>query len=1468
MSNELSQGLCQRVEDEIASILAGNAEPALFDHIAVCDRCRDFRHDATMVAQAVASAGADYVHPTDFEQQLIEKLAGGSASAEARGALGSAGGDAAEPQRRDAVEAPADRPEPKPAEPSGVSETVSGELEAGAVGAVAGQPAAPSGSDAKEPVAAAEQASEAKAAVAAVAPSETKDVPTLAVPSRPGSLGERAGTALRGRGAKVVALGVVSVSTLAAAAAIAIHMHAKHSSTALEETAQAPWSGEVVSFTRASSDTRGGLELCAPSGGACKVAAEGERIKPGTMIRTDLHTRAHVELSDGSRVAIDRGTDLVLVDRHKRVAKLSRGSVVADVVHVEQGPGAQFELPVGTVDVIGTKIAVSATEDRGTVEVVRGVVRVTNRAGASAVVGAGEEGTIERGRSPEVTPATGIADSVAWSERGETEKGQDEMQVRGLGELRARKPGETSERDRAVRLAKHDLRVRVVDSIARTEIDETFANDTGDVLEGIYRFPLPTDAQIERLALEVNGKLEEGAFVDKDRAAAIWRGVIQNAAPKAPKPREEIIWVPGPWRDPALLEWQRGGRFELRIYPIPAHGSRRVVLAYTQTIPAVGGVRRYTYPLSYDPSGSTRVGEFSADLHVRGLDPAFSVRSRGYELRSEPGTDPSVAKLSMNARSFVPSGDLTIEYMLPSDKMETTAWAYRAPAGVVGVSADGGLSKLGDASYVAIALRPKLPRWSEGKLRDQVIVVDSSRSMVGERYKRATRLAEAIVREMDKRDRVSVMTCDSECRTMPAEPSGAGAAASQRVREFLESIKPDGATDLVAAVREAHKVAVGGRTAGRELRIVYIGDGSASAGPVRPAHIAQEIARALPDGSATLTAVAVGSDADARALAAMARGGGGVVIPYVPGERAGTVAMQVLAAGYGMSLRNPVVELPEGLSDVYPKQVDTIRAGGEVYLVARMAASEASGMIRLRGKVGGDSYEQTYPVKLVASSSEGNAFVPRLYAATKMGELEATQGENAKADLIDLSKQFAVASSYTSMLVLESPAMFKAFGVDRPTAGVPTWSGETDTESTGADGDRDFGTNADELSSQQGLGGGPRRPGASAPRAKAYRTLDDAEMPTGGLGLKGAAAPAEVGAGAGASESKRKDERWAQPPAASPPPAPTATMVEPIREPPRMRRPRPMIPMKRVWDRNGSVLPDVGPAKTVALSKIAQLESDAAANPDSRAKLEGLLGACAQTGQIDRAADLAERWSSRDALDPGALASRAALAARDGQRDRAIRILGGLADLRPADTATQSWLASLYDSMGDAQRACSHRLALAELRPSDPIAVGGAVRCARATGANAFADALLADVTKDTVRTAIERELAKTVDTTLKGDITIDATWESNVDLDVALIGKNGERYAWTADPKARVTSRGATSPRAESIAILTAPAGDYIIEISRGDRQKTEPVRGSLAVKAVGAARTIPFVLVGNRVEAGSVKIFYTARLVPVTEW
>ncbi|PIE06021.1 MAG: hypothetical protein CSA75_01705, partial [Sorangium cellulosum] len=924
--------------------------------------------------------------------------------------------------------------------------------------------------------------------------------------------------------------------------------------------------------------------------------------------------------------------------------------------------------------------------------------------------------------------------------------------------------------------------------------------------------------------------------VDKERAAAIWRGVIQAAAPKAPKPREEIIWVPGPWKDPALLEWQRGGRFELRIYPIPAHGSRRVVLAYTQRVPLTGGVRKYTYPLSYDPSGSSTVENFNVDVQVRGYDEAFGVRSRAYAFERENLSE-GAKRLTMNKKTFVPSGDMTLEYVLPEDAREVTAWAYKPEvkpsttddeAGGQGDEGDESKnpsvfasSVSNDAAYVAIALRPKLPRWSEGKFRDQVIVVDSSRSMVGERFKRASKLAESVVREMDRRDRYVVMACDTSCVQTDEGFRAPGGAAAQQVRAFLASVEPDGGSDLVASIRQARKLADQGDD-GRELRIVYIGDGTPSVGPVRPPHIMQEVARVLPPGLGSLTAVAVGADADTHALSAMARGGGGVMIPYVPGEKLNAVAIRVLGASYGIALRDPVVDLPDGMSAVYPKVLDNVPAGGETIVVARLSGDLDKANIKLTGKVGGDKYEQTYPIELALSSAKGNAFVPRLYAATKITDLEANQGDQAKTALVELSKRFAVASRYTSMLVLESAAMFKAFGIDRNTSRAPLWTGEDISESVGSEGTIQYESeeNFDEI-------GKARSGGAMVPSRKRKLTA----LPTESSSL---------------------------------------TPAAPLDKSPEIVRPSGFVPMRRVWVRKATITQDKSASIDRAHKAISKMEREVSDKPNSRSRLEKLLGLYAIAGSVDRASELAERWTKRDALDPGALVARAEAAARRGDRAKAIRILGGLADVRPGDPDTQKWLASLHEASGEHSLACSHRIALAGLQMAKASVVADALRCARDTGRGLLASALQSDITESALRSRVDRELAKPEkESKLRGDLRIDATWDDNVDLDVALIAQTGRRYSWMGDPKGRVSSRDATSKRRETLSVFNAPRGEYVVELTRADITSGDtPVQGSLKIRAAGNTRTIPFVLSGARSDVARVRIYYTSRLERVRHW
>jgi hypothetical protein len=1409
--------ICRELEEALADVVDGTADGRLYEHIAGCDVCRDLRHEASRAVELVRDASLDFRESAGFANRLA------------------AGLDRAAPPAPVAAPAPTEAP------------PVSARVEAPADGPAKAAATVPAASERSiEPTAApaptvhavTERRFEAAAGpVSAPRPAEaTRAEPAPRTPARPARPVVRR-----------PALWAGLAGSLAAAAAVGFYLAGEPD--APEGGGGIAAEGAVVTdIARAAADKQGGLSACDASG-ACLPVDRDAAIEAGAVLRTDARTRARVRLADGSEVALDRATELALA-RGGDPATLRGGALVLDRAPSPGAGALRIRFAEGELEAGDAKLALASTGDRASVEVARGSARLVPARGRDVEVRAGEEGTIARGGEASVDGDASLADAMEWSESDAAEG----PELRGVGELRARRPGATVEKDRAVRLAKHSVKVRISSAVARTEVDETFTNDTDEELEGIFRFPLPPRAQIEGLALEVDGKLVEGAFVERDRGAAIWRGVIQNAAPTAPRPREEIIWVPGPWRDPALLEWQRGGRFELRIFPIPKRGSRRIVLSYTEVVEPAGKLRRFTYPLAHDAAGTTRIDAFDLDVQVLGHDPEIGVRARGYELEPAP-SGAAADRRVFHAGPFVPSGDLTVEYALPDRDRQVTAWAYRAEG--PGASPDDA------AAYVALALRPVLPRWESPEPPRFAIVVDASRSMIGERYARATRLAAAMVREMDRRATFALLACDTRCRAMGAPEGSAragsatlapGAASAAEVERFLGGIEPDGASDLAGAVRAARAAAGGGRA----LRVVYLGDGTPSAGPTRPAHLEAAVRAALPAGDASVVAVALGAEADTTSLAALARGGGGVVVPYVPGQKLASAAIDALTAAYGTVLRDVAVELPPGLRAVTPSQPDAIRAGGEALVLARLDGPEASGTIQLTGQVAGERFEQSYPVHIAPTSATGNAFVPRLYAATRILELERTGTEADKAAIVALSRRFAVASRHTSLLVLESEAMFRAFGLDRSRT-APVFTGESAAESSSGEADalpNEAAATGDEAL-QSFADKKTRENQYALPATEALGRAPSAAGSAGPMSAPAPAAPRPAATTAAAAAPPR--------PAKAAKPAVSADRFDDWAVPPRR-----LVPMRRVFDRKAAFEPAGAVVADVA-AKLAEAERALAIAPDSRDKTAALYALYATTGRLGEAQELTARWSGRDALDPDAIAARADLAARQGDRDAGLRVLGGLADVRPGDKAPLTRLAGLYDAAGDAATACAFRVALAEITSSDPKAVAAAVRCAGEQGQGDLAAALRRDADAKQ-SAAVDALLAAppAVSTALAGDVRVSAEWSGAVDLDVALVDASGRRLSWLGAPaKIAVTSRDATSLRAESVAFAGLPAGRYLLEISRaggaGDRA---PARGEITLTLPGETRRVAFSLDGARAELGAVRVFFTSRLVPVDDW
>lgn len=1206
--------------------------------------------------------------------------------------------------------------------------------------------------------------------------------------------------------------------------------------------------GKIAKVVRSGADKQGGLTVAWKAGGEKKPIDAGARVQEGMRLETDPRTRARLELDDGTILVLDRATEIV-IGKDPRSLELTGGAAVLEVAHVAGAPPARVSTKSGDVKILGTKLQITATEDRTNVEVLRGEVEVSSR-GKTALVRAGQEGLLGAGEV-EVVPANDLATRLAFGEAAERHNEDTDAPVSGLGELRAKKPGSATEKDRAVRLAKHDVKIRVVGGVARTEIEEVFQNDTDDELEGIFRFPLPPGAQIERLGLDVDGKMVDGEFVDKVKAAAIWRGAIQNATPKQPKPREEIIWVPGPWHDPALLEWQRGGRSELRIFPIPKRGSRRVSIAYTETLPLQGKTRRYTYPLPQGASSAIAIDTFSVDLQVLGAASDKSVRVRGYELE-RVAAEGEAQKLTQTIRSFTPSGDLVVELEPKDAAADAVAWAYtdtRAEApSAKPAPAPAAQPQPTSESFVAVALRPRLPKWADVKPHDQVIVVDTGRAMFGERLSRARRLAVQMIQEMDRRDRVTVVACDVGCKAMPQGFVGPGSGGAHDADAFLSGVTADGASDLVGAVQFAGRLP--GRDKARELRVVVLSDGVASAGYRTPERVGAEVKAALEDPTATVTAVPIGADADAPWLTELAKGGGGVTVAYEPGQPLEAAALDVLNATYGTTLRDVEIVLPEGLSDVAPRSMAPIRAGSEAIVTARMKSDHVQGDVIVRGKVGGEAFEAKYPIDVRATSDTKNAFVPRLFAQRRIADMERDGGEATRPELVSLSRRYSTPSKFTSLLVLESEAMFTAFGIQRASRAA-TWTGESladaQTVALGHAGGGKGAGGADDEAQQSLLGGAlAANPfTGDSPMDKAEAKKDSAGFAGGGR-LSGPApvSPSPAATTAPPPASKAAPRGW-----------------EEIDAP---RRRRGGQFMKRIFVRRATVVNDAG--AVVAEDKVSQARAAVAASPDERGKHKDLAKLLAQAGRLDELDESLKKWGERDPLDADLLVMRADVMARRGDRDGALRVLSGALSAHGLGAKDSfEWagqVASAFERAGRAE-ACNFRVAAAEARREDVDAIARAVACERSRGRTRAADAWLAGAKN---AKAVEAAVAKVSSSEAApfGDIVVRAAWDGGSDLDVGVIAPSGERMSWASRGRGVRVSDTLSNDR-ETVAVPAPSAGSYVIEITRAKKGQT-PVSGKLFVQAFGQQSTIPFTISGDRAQVGRVDVRFEAELVPAS--
>lgn len=156
---------------------------------------------------------------------------------------------------------------------------------------------------------------------------------------------------------------------------------------------------------------------------------------------------------------------------------------------------------------------------------------------------------------------------------------------------------------------------RVVAGLGETRIEMEFHNPNARVLEGQLEFPLAEGQQVAGFALDIDGVLRDAVPVPKAQGRQVFEAIERRRV------------------DPGLLEQTAGNQFRLRVYPIPARGSRRIALTFRETLPVDANGLRWNLPLQF-ARGAERV---SVRLEARGTGVPVPGNAAPWQFRNHDG---------------------------------------------------------------------------------------------------------------------------------------------------------------------------------------------------------------------------------------------------------------------------------------------------------------------------------------------------------------------------------------------------------------------------------------------------------------------------------------------------------------------------------------------------------------------------------------------------------------------------------------------------------------------------------------------------------------------------------------------------------------------------------------------------------------------------------------------------------------
>ena len=517
-----------------------------------------------------------------------------------------------------------------------------------------------------------------------------------------------------------------------------------------------------------------------------------------------------------------------------------------------------------------------------------------------------------------------------------------------------------------IQLRHVDVHAEIVGLAATTRVELEFHNPNARILEGELQFPLLDGQSIAGFALDIDGELRPAVPVEKAKGQQVFEEVTRGRV------------------DPALLEATQGNNYRLRVYPLPAQGTRRVVLEIAETLASAGGANRLNWRLPLQFSGP--VARLDVNVRFAGAMPlAAQLGAMELPLTRGHGT-PS---LSFTRTDYQGQGVLQValpaaapELALSFEDHRDRTYFYaevQVPARTAPRTPPARIALIWDAS-------------GSGAARDhgkEFAVLDQYFKTLGPAHARLQ------VQLLAVRDVAS-----------PVETFVIAGGNWQALRRRLEAMVYDGATQLGAMQPPA----------GAELALLFT-DGLGNYGPTP----------LVPPGI-PLYALSAAASADARLLRQVAERSGGAYLDLLGLPTA--AAVQALATE-----RTRLA----GLRGTGAGELESSSAyvqDGRITIAGVLTEPQAQVELDFQAPGGGRS---TRVLKLKSPGTAAPAaLAARRWATLRLATL-AADPQRHRAAMRRLGQDFGLVSSETSLIVLDSVADYARYQIEPPPSLRAAW---------------------------------------------------------------------------------------------------------------------------------------------------------------------------------------------------------------------------------------------------------------------------------------------------------------------------------------------------------------------------------------------------------------------------------------------